>query len=187
MSAEIIADALKYYDINHEKFRHIKKNIKYIQLYNKQLAENETEGLKFIFLDKNKKELFASRVEIYGQYFSSVKTWVWGWSVPSFNKSLTRIIRGVFLYGTDIDVYNQANIILKNELLTSRFQIEDEIQLEMHSAIASYLAKKPFVLIIKDIKTFDIDQPVEVLGEDYEEDTNISYYFYIIDVPEHLI
>ena len=57
----------------------------------------------------------------------------------------------------------------------------------MHSAIASYLAKKPFVLIIKDIKTFDIDQPVEVLGEDYEEDTNISYYFYIIDVPEHLI
>lgn len=184
MSVEIIADALKYYDTNHEKFNDIKNKIKYIQLYKKRVSENETEGLRLIFLDIEKNELFVSRIEIFGQYFSSIKTWVWGWSLPQLNKSLTRIIRGVFLYGTDIDINNQANVMLKNELVTSRFQIEDDIQLEMHSAIASYLAKKPFVFVFKNIEEFNLDIPIEIYGEDYEGETTTAYYIYIIDVPE---
>lgn len=181
MSVEIIADALKYFDMNNEKYRHIKRQIKYV----KGLIGSKTdvEGAKLIFYDSNMNELFISRVEILGKYYNSIHTWAWGWSLPEINKSLTSIIRKVFFYGTDIDINNNpANVMLRNELVTSRFRIEDDVQLDIHCAIASYLAKKPFILAFKDL-SFNYDVPKEVKSEDYEGDIYVTFYTYIIDPP----
>ena len=42
----------------------------------------------------------------------------------------------------DININNDpANILLKNELLTSRFRITDMTQIDIHCALASYLSK----------------------------------------------
>lgn len=181
MSVEVISDALKYFDSNNDKYRGPKRRIKYVK--RAAVTEHDVEGVKLIFYDANMNELFVSRVEILGKYYNSIKTWVWGWSLPGINKSLTTIIRKVFLYGTDIDLNdNPANIMLKNELVTSRFRIEDDIQLDIHCSIASYLAKKPFILALKDL-SFNYDVPNEVKGEDYEGITDITYYTYIVDPP----
>jgi hypothetical protein len=142
MSIDIVNDALKYYDLNNEKYNHIKRHIKYFQLYPNNDSEIET--LRLVFFDENKKELFTSRCEILGKYFRHINVWIWGWSLPKIPKYLSSIIRKVFLYGTDIDLSNVANTILKNELVTSRFRIEDEIQLDIHCAIASYFSFKRY-------------------------------------------
>ncbi|VBB17991.1 hypothetical protein YASMINEVIRUS_454 [Yasminevirus sp. GU-2018] len=182
MSVEIVNDALKYYDSNNEKYRSIKKRLRYVKFAD--VDKKDIEGLKLVFFDEDMNELFVSRVEILGKYYNNINTWLWGWSLPGINKSLTSIIRKVFLYGTDIDLNNNpANIMLKNELVTSRFRIDNEIQLDIHCAIASYLAKKPFVLAWKDL-IFNQDGPTEMKGDDYEGDTDVTYYTFIIDPPE---
>lgn len=179
MSVEIIKDALKYYDTNNDLYRSIKRKIKFIKLVD--LDEHEIEGLKLAFFDANMNELFISRIEILGKYYNNINTWLWGWSLPSFNKAITSIIRKVFLYGTDIDLNdNPANIMLKNELVSSRFRIEDNIQLDIHCAIASYLAKKPFVFLLKDFN-INYDGPIEMKGEDYEG--NVTYYTFVVNPP----
>jgi hypothetical protein len=181
MSIEIISDALKYFDMNNDKYRRIKRRIKYVKRFPDD--KQDIEGLKLIFYDNNMEELFVSRLEILGKYYNSINTWVWGWSLPPINKSLTTIIRKVFLYGTDIDINNNpANIMLKNELVTSRFRTYDDVQLDIHCSIASYLAKKPFILALKDF-SFNYDLPNEVKSEDYEGTVDITYYMYVIDPP----
>lgn len=180
MNVNIVNDALKYYDENNDKYRQIKKKIKFVK--HDVLNKNDIEGTRLVFYDKDMKELFTSRIEILGNYYNTINMWIWGWSLPSINKSLTSIIRKVFLYGTDIDLNKSiANVMLKNELVTSRFKVDDDIQVDIHCAIASYLAKKPFVFAWKDI-TLKSDAPLDVKGDDYEGAT-ITHYIFIVDPP----
>jgi len=184
MSIEIVNDALRYYDGNNELYKNIRKHMRYVK--HAVVNRKDVEGIKLIFYDENMKEIFTSRVEILGKYYSSINVWVWGWSLPSINKSLTSIIRKVFLYGTDIDLNaNPANILLKNELVTSRFRIEDEIQIDIHCAIASYLAKKPFVFVWKNIPFIKDNEPIEI--QNTSETTDVAYYTFIVDPPDQLI
>ena len=48
-------------------------------------------------------------------------------------------------------VLNTENLLLKNELVTSRSVITDQIQVEIHCALASYLAKRPMILPFADV------------------------------------
>lgn len=180
MSISIVKEALQFYDENNEKYKPIKKKIKYFKFADQ--IQHDIEGQRIAFLDKDKKEIFTSRIEILGKYYGSIYTWIWGWSLAGFGKSLTSIIRKVFLYGTDIDVANPANVILKNELVTSRFRIIDDIQIEIHCAIASYLAKKPFILMLKEF-TLLPDEIAIFKGEYDNYVTDSSYYWFVIDVP----
>lgn len=184
MSVDIIDDALKYYDANNEKYRNIKKRIKfYTQVPNK----SNVESVKLVFYDQNMKEIFISRIEILGKFYKSINTWVWGWGLPDLNKSATTIIRKVFLYGTDINPHDAdytllpANVMLKNELVTSRFRIEDEIQVDIHCAIASYLAKKPFILRSKKVDLNPITHDNQ--SESKKSKTDVIFFLFIIDPP----
>jgi len=181
MSINIVNDALKFYDRNGEKYQKIKKKIKFVK--HAEVGQNELEGVRLVFYDKDKKEIFASRVEILGKYYVSIKTWVWGWSLPQISKSLTTIIRKVFLYGTDIDVDIPDNILLKNELITSRFRVDDDIQIEIHCAIASYLAKKPLIFMWKSPLP-KLGEMGEVLSEFDKIDVDVIYYTFILDPPD---
>ena len=182
MSVDVVNDALKYYDGNNDKYNKIKKQIKYVKHATSDIKD--IEGVKLIFFDKDMKDLFTSRVEILGKYYNSINVWVWGWSLPSMKKAYTSIIRKVFLYGTDIDIdKNPTNILLKNELVTSRFRIEDNVQIDIHCAIASYLAKKPFIFVWKDLplKDKDDDSALEIHND---IDTDVTYYTFFIDPPD---
>jgi hypothetical protein len=182
MSIEIINDALKYYDSNNEIYNSIAKKMKYVK--HAPIEKTDIESMKFIFYDENKKELFTSRVEILGKYYNTINAWVWGWGIPYINKALTTIIRKVFLYGTDIDVStNPENVLLKNELVTSRFRIEDEVQIDIHCAIASYLAKKPFVFVWYNSPMTEGNEMVEIQN-DPKFKTDVTYYTFIIDPPD---
>lgn len=180
MNMDIVNDALKYYDENNEKYLNIKKKIKFVK--HAQADQRDIEGVKLIFYDKDMKELFTSRVEVLGEYFPEIQIWCWGWSIPSLEKSLSSIIKRVWLYGCDIDIRNPANVLLKNELITSRFIINDPVQIEMHCAIASYLSKKPLIF---QWKNFIFEKEImEVKGEFDDEKTDVIYYSFIIDAPE---
>jgi hypothetical protein len=180
MNKDIVNDALKYYDQNNEKYMNIKKKIKFVK--HAVADQRDIEGVKLIFYDQDMKEIFTSRVEVLAKYYINVKVWTWGFSIPSLDRSLTALSRKIFLYGTDIDISNPANILLKNELITSRFVINDEVQIDIHCALASYLAKKPFIFQWKDfIFTSDV---MKVKGEFDDEKTDVIYYSFIVDPPD---
>ena len=184
MSVNVVNDALKYYDSNNEKFKKVKKKIKYVKkIRQKNNSDVNLDSTQIVFYDEDKNELFTSRIEIIGKYYNDIKTWVWGWSLPNINKSLTTIIRKVFLYGTDINIDdNQSNVLLKHELVTSRFRIENDVQIDIHCAIASYLAKKPFIFMWNEFY-----YPTDVIKEfddNNKKSTGVIYYTYIVDCPD---
>lgn len=177
---DIIRDALKYYDQNNEKYLKIKKKIKFVK--HATADQRDIEGVKLIFYDKDMKELFTSRVEILAKFYSEIKVWCWGFSIPSLDRSITALSKRIFLYGCDIDIHNPENILLKNELITSRFIINDEAQIDIHCAIGSYLSKKPFIF---QWKSFLFEKEIlEVKGEFDDEKTDVIYYTFIIDPPD---
>jgi hypothetical protein len=180
MSVNIINDALKFYDSNNEIYKNLAKKVKFVKRIS--MKSTDVENVKFTFYDENKIELFTSRIEILGKYYPKISTWVWGWSLPDIDKSLTSIIRKVFLYGTDIDTRNFANVVLKNELVTSRFRIEDEIQLDIHCALASYLSKKPFIFAWKNMTVARGNEWSELETED-NEGAQATIYTFILDPP----
>lgn len=146
----IIQSALEYYDKNNEKYKSILKKIKYISYSDK----NEYGDVICSFFDKDEKLIFKSKVEIIGKYFVDTNLWVWGWSVPLLDKSLTGIIRNVFLYGTELYNTNATSdiYILRQQLLTSRFFITDNVQIDIYIALSSYLSKNKVTLKLPTIK-----------------------------------
>ena len=58
-------------------------------------------------------------------------------------KNTNYVSRKILEYGLDID-YKDISF-LKTELITSKFRITDNIQLELHLALASYLSKNPVI------------------------------------------
>ena len=202
MNENTIADALRYYDESNENFKNLRNKIKYID---PNPAKSSANSVSLTFYDADRNELFTSKIEHISRYYSKLKLWVWGWSIPNDYKYLTKTVRNIFLYGTDIDGDNNiSNTLLKNELITSRFRIDNDIQLEIHCAIASYLAKKPFILAIKDYKSKIINKhhstrtikivntngdqendPDDSATDNPDDDPNeIIYYLYIMDTPQ---
>jgi len=210
----IIPDALKYYDDNNNRFQKIRHRIKYFEKVSRTTDEDhdkentfKTDHVVYSFYDKNKELLFTSRVERIGKYYVDQSIWIWAWALPNINKSASTTIRNVFLYGTDINVINAGklnyeNLLLKNELITSRSIITDPIQVEIHCALASYLAKRPMVLPFADVEIQSPHYPLipftdyslgpeALLEKEERADTlsddkfigHIVYYLYILDPP----
>jgi hypothetical protein len=198
----IVPDALKYYDENNERFEKIRKRIKYFERKITNISGDddvdhiETDHPVYNFYDKDKKLLFKSRVEYIGKHYIDQNIWIWAWALSHINKSGSTIIRDVFMYGTDINVarggiLNPENLLLKNELVTSRSIITDPIQIDIHCAIASYLAKRPMILPFSDVGLGYEEGPLyryrsEPEMEQEESDKILShfiYYMYILDPP----
>lgn len=178
---DIINTSIAYYDSNQEKYKKIKKKIRFVK--QRKSEKTKLENLNLVFYDEHMNELFESRVEIIGKYYNTLNTWIWGWALSGINKYLTNTIRKVFLYGTDIDLNNDnANIVLRNELITSRFKIDDIVQLEIHCALSSYLSKNPFIFGWKEIN-FKPNETTEIKGEYDDFETDVTYYTFILDPP----
>lgn len=138
---DLTINALNYYDNNYDKYNKFLHKIKFFSV---EKSDKDMTSNNISFFDKKQNLLLKSRYEIIGEYNSFSNTWIWSWSKPDYKKNLTYLSRQILKYGLDIDITIE-NIFLKTELITSRFRISDPIQLDVHMAIASYIAKQPLI------------------------------------------
>src|ERR1700744_639366 len=123
----LVSDSLEYYDLNSEKYNNLFKNVKYVKFSD---ASNDMEHNMIFLYDDHKNEILKSRYEIIGLFNNTTSTWTWAWSIASFRKNTTFIARKILNYGTELDPDSK---FLKTELITSRFQIASDIQLDIHA------------------------------------------------------
>ena len=135
----IIPIALEYYDKNMELYGDKFDNVKYYKI---ERFADESVFDAVIFLDAQKEVLFKSRFNIIGSYNPIIKSWHWAWSNSDLKRKYTTIARKIINYGMEIE----NNKSLHSELTTSVYHIQNSIQLDIHIAIASYLAKKPLIV-----------------------------------------
>lgn len=183
----LVRDSLEYYDKYYELYKKKFDMISYLKIIknNNDFIQDE------IYLyDTDKKLLFKSRYEFIGLYESEVNLWAWAWSIPYFKKKTTNIIRKILNYGTELE---PTNYFLKSELITSRFKINHPIQLDIHSGISAYLAKKPVIYKIKGDLTshnennFLYVNNVSVYNNNKISNSNHIYYFmYLLDYEQFL-
>lgn len=136
--SDLILKSFEYYD---------KKN----QQYKKYLNKNgvlDGENSQIIFGE----EKFD--YQLLGVFDNQTNVWIWSWMIPLIDNKKSDISKKLLNYGLNIfpSQENQEAIYLKTQLLNSRFLIEDEFQLEIHLALATYLAKDNFKFLypIKD-------------------------------------
>jgi hypothetical protein len=69
--------------------------------------------------------------------------------VPYLSKNSTYTSRKILNYGLDLGPNQEY---LKSELITSRFRITNPIQLDIHTAISSYLSQIPTIFQISKLE-----------------------------------
>lgn len=139
-SNDLIINSLEYYDKNRDKYAKFFAKIKH---YSMIQDDKDTGHNTIIFYDKYNNELLRSTYEIMGIYTNFSNTWAWAWADPLLQKNKTYISKKILNYGLNIESPNE--IFLKTELITSRFRIVIDVQLEVHIAIASYISKTPLI------------------------------------------
>jgi hypothetical protein len=137
---DIVRDSLEYYDNNIDIINEYIKNIDTIEVdvNNSQIHIN--------YDNKKKKD---ATFEFLGKYDASSKIWVWSWAIPYFPKKVTNISRRIIKYALDNDM--KEKLYLKTELITSRFLIANDIQLDIHKAISSYISRTKILFMISII------------------------------------
>lgn len=188
---ELVRNSLEYYDKNTELYKKYIDKINYVKF---KQSNNDYEHNYIHMYDVDKKELFSSRFEYIGMYEPQVSIWTWAWAIPSFVKKNTNIIRKILMYGTELE---PEQYFLKSELITSRFRINNNIQLDMHASIASYLSKKPIIFRMKQYKNIsvdnnliDIQNPVYFKSNestnndsnDFSNNEYIEYFIFLLDI-----
>lgn len=183
MSSNIIVNSLSYYDKNTDKYKYIFEDVKYISFQKQDKKKGDMIRNQIYFYDKHKNKIHTSRYEVIGIYENQTKSWIWGWANPKFEKNTTYISRQILNYGLDIE----DNSFLKAELITSRFRISNPVQLDIHSAIASYISKNPIVYryIFNPNKPIQLDakgeNSIAEITSEYESDEYTGYYLFILD------
>ena len=139
----LIKKSLDYYDVQNDTY-------KYISALSSTI-DRENNTIHFPDIDEKYK------YEILGFFDNSTQIWMWAWMSPDFLSNETIIVKKLLNYGlkinpTTIKPLSPDKLYLKTQLVNSRFLLEDEIQLDLHLAIASYLAKDNFKFIFNKKK-----------------------------------
>jgi hypothetical protein len=173
--SNLVRNSLIYYDTNYEKYS--KKILKYKYISVDPNLKNNYERDKLNFYDKDKNLIFTSEYEHLGIFDTGSHIWTWAWATPFLRKNNITLSRKILNYGFDLE--SEENVFLKTELITSRFIISDNAQLDIHVAIASYISKKPtiFKLIISTKEKDKIYYKIKK----YPKEGDIIYYIYILN------
>ena len=75
--------------------------------------------------------------------FQTSNIWRWAWSMPTLSKNDTLISRKILNYAFDLEPTKEY--ILRSALINSSTLIKNNLQLDIHIALSSYLIKKPFI------------------------------------------
>jgi hypothetical protein len=186
MNIDLVKNSLEYYDRNMERYQKFINKIKYL-VFNK--TDSEMEHDTVAMFDEHKNAIHTSRYENIGVYTMDSSIWVWAWSVPTLKKNTTYIISKILNYGIKLSPQDK---FLKTELVTSRFKISTKVQLDIHAAIASYLAKSPFILsyVYIDSKEIGDSDPVKYRQFDDLHDLDklpqhaVVYFLFLMDLPD---
>lgn len=183
-------DALEKYDKNTEiYYNDIFKNAYYEEFIfkNSEIDYNEV-----IFYDKDKNIIGRANYEMLGNFYVDTQVWVWAWSDPSYNKKVVTRSTNLLFYGLKLDA--TENFSLKMELVNSRFQITDPIQIDIHLAIASELCKTPCLFkypIVTSQKMIDeeiteYNRKLRILRpKDIQDEANVIYkYLFIFNMKK---
>jgi hypothetical protein len=147
----LIDKALLYYDM---------KTIKYNKYIESSDVAIDREQVTFKFLEINQ-DVFT--YDILGVFDNVNNIWMWAWMVPEFYMNETIFVKKLLNYGlklepTMTETLSPEKLYLKTQLVNSRFLLNDKIQLELHLAIACYLAKDIIKFIYPRIKYLSKDK-----------------------------
>lgn len=176
---ELILNALEYADVNKEKYSTVLKKSRYVSIFS---STKDMVPSTITFYDKGKKPMFTSRFEILGEYIHDSNIWLWAWAQPTLPKNQTYLSKKILNYGLNIDP--TENLVLKTELVTSRFKVFDDVQLDMHVALSSYIAKAPFIFDLYRVH----NHKTEILGstilfhlENKDSESYVRYVLILLD------
>ena len=144
----LVDQALTYYDIKSIEYN------KYIQCDNISV-NREDNTIKFVTVDQT-----MFKYDILGIFDNTTNIWMWGWMVPEYYINEVTIVKKLLNYGLKIDRTDlSANkLYLKTQLVNSRFLLEDQFQLDIHIALASYLVKDNIKFVYSKIKYLSNDK-----------------------------
>jgi hypothetical protein len=144
----LVDQALTYYDIKSIEYN------KYIQCDNISV-NREDNTIKFVTVDQT-----MFKYDILGIFDNTTNIWMWGWMVPEYYTNEVTIVKKLLNYGLKIDRTDlSANkLYLKTQLVNSRFLLEDQFQLDIHIALASYLVKDNIKFVYSKIKYLSNDK-----------------------------
>lgn len=179
-SRRLIRDSFEYYDKHSELYKKFYKKVKY---YSDVIVnDGTTTHSEIVFYNEDKEEICRARCEIIGEFNKEHNIWAWAWSLLTIeDPQLINISQKIMQYGITLDT---RQLFLKTELLTPRFLISHPMQLSLHVAISSYIAKKPVI--------FSIDHgsekfPQGALRRPKVKNPKKTIYFYLLDVPENIL
>jgi hypothetical protein len=179
---DLVINSLEYLDKANEENNNLFKRIHYCKFID---VDKDLEYNKVIFYDKDKKEIYQSIYENIGVYHNDTEIWEWAWSISSFKKNSTNIIRKILTYGTELD---SDSLFIKNELITSKIKISDPVQLEIVLSLSSYLSKKQLIYGIKVFNNKNIDSDGIInITEPLVEGNEIKYikhYLFLLDIKK---
>jgi len=186
----LVKEALEYFDSNQNKQDDLIKRLKYIEFID---SEKDFEHNQIILYDDEFNKLIKSKYEYIGSYDSNTMIWSWAWAIPTMKKKNTTILRKILNYGVELE---PTNNFLKTELITSRFRVTNKIQLDIYSAIVSYLSKKPQIIKVKlfvnikvredidDNKSIKIDVTEPLINKNIKSEDQYrytEYYLFLLD------
>ena len=178
---DLILNSLEYFDKFQEKYSDFFSKIKY---YSYSYSENDLQHNKILFYDQDKKLIFESRFEIIGIFNKGPNIWAWAWSIPYLSKNTIYTSRKILNYGLDI-IPTTENQFIKTELVTSRFRISHQTQLDLHVSMASYLSKIPMIykIAVHPIMTqgYEPGDLIKIEKKIYNLPSYQLYFFYILD------
>lgn len=180
----LIRESLEYYDKHYELYKKKFIDVTYLKIIK---SDNDHVHDEIHFFDNDKKLLFKSRFEFIGIHESQLNIWSWAWSIPYLNKKRTNIIKKILNYGIELET---SLHYLKSELITSRFKINHSIQLDIHYAIASYLAKKPVIYKYKlfEFAKYDENNLINIKDHGIEQgndkSSHTNFLLYLLDYEQ---
>lgn len=138
--SQIIPKILEDYDKNNEI--HSKE---FDNVVHSNMIKPATQEPILILYDKDMNEIKRYKYSIIGLFLRSQNIWTWGWAVPYWSINIASHSRKLLNYGLDIEVTaqkNQVSSFLKTQLITSRFILNDPLQLDIYIALAAALTKQ---------------------------------------------
>ena len=163
--SDLIINSLENYDKKNKKYKKYIENSKIIY------KDNETKN-EFTLVNKNNNDeiKLKTKYETLGIFDYQTKIWTWAWLLPNLPKNQTTIAKKLLEYGLTLEpkTNSEDHFYIKSQLLNSRFTIENDIELDIHLAVSTYL--------IKDLYSFIYSQKI------YTDTKLIKFYiiYYLI-------
>lgn len=138
----LIKKSLEFYDNQNA--------INYKYLFNSQLLNRPNEEKVLIVDEFNFDNIkLEASYEILGIFDNQTKVWIWSWLLPNMSLNEILISKKLLDYGLKLEPSSNTHdhFYIKSQLTNSRILIENNIELDIHLAIISYLVKDLYLFI----------------------------------------